>query len=245
MQLFILSGKKGAGKDVVAEYLVKSHGYVRLAFADSLKEYVSNKYGIHLDYFHNVDVKDLPLFHKQVIVKDALSKKLSESLVKEFVDNTGGRTDKVAYSEGKFYGEFPLEGEQTILRPLYHTPRSLLLLEGLLTRSENPEIWINRLDTKIQEQVKQGKDKFVISDARFLVEINQIKSKYPTAKTLRINRTLNTSSTDATETQLDSYNFDTTIINDSTLEALYEQVNLLVKEPNETSTNLQAMQVQV
>lgn len=245
MQLIILSGKAGSGKDSAADYLVQNKNYTRVAFADALKEYCSSKYGIHIEYFHNVNMKDKPLFHKQIVIRDAVTKKLCESLVKEFVDNTGARTDKFAYSEGKFFGEFPHEEGSSILRHLYHTPRSLLLYEGKLTRAENPNYWIDRLDIKIQDLMKQGKDKFVVSDARFLAEINQIKTRYPSATTLRINRTLNTHSTDATEVELDNHKFDQVILNDSTLEALYQQLDELVKVPNEPSTSLQKVQVTI
>lgn len=33
-----ITGKKGNGKDTVGEHLVKKHGYVRIAFADALKD---------------------------------------------------------------------------------------------------------------------------------------------------------------------------------------------------------------
>jgi hypothetical protein len=41
-----LCGLKGSGKDTVAAYLVKQHGYERRAFADPLKKSVANLFGI-------------------------------------------------------------------------------------------------------------------------------------------------------------------------------------------------------
>lgn len=41
-----LTGKRGAGKDIVADYLVGQYGFVRVAFADPLKESVGALFGI-------------------------------------------------------------------------------------------------------------------------------------------------------------------------------------------------------
>lgn len=53
MSDIILNGRAGAGKDVVADYLVEKHGYVKIAFADGI-------YFIAREYF-NMQEKDRKL----------------------------------------------------------------------------------------------------------------------------------------------------------------------------------------
>lgn len=38
MMIIGIIGKKGSGKDTIADYLVKNHGFIRFAFADKVKE---------------------------------------------------------------------------------------------------------------------------------------------------------------------------------------------------------------
>lgn len=58
--LLLLLGYAGAGKDEFANWLVKNKGFVRMAFADELKQELSDKYSIPLEYFHNRELKEKP-----------------------------------------------------------------------------------------------------------------------------------------------------------------------------------------
>lgn len=44
-QLLCITGKAGVGKDTVADYLVKHHGYVKYRFADPLKKLLNERFG--------------------------------------------------------------------------------------------------------------------------------------------------------------------------------------------------------
>lgn len=46
MVLIGLSGKKGVGKDLLGSYLVKNHDFIRLSFAEVLKEGVRRDFGL-------------------------------------------------------------------------------------------------------------------------------------------------------------------------------------------------------
>jgi dephospho-CoA kinase len=61
VRIVILCGWRGSGKDTVAEYLVKNNNYMRLAFADELKQELSNKYSIPLFYFNDRTLKEKKL----------------------------------------------------------------------------------------------------------------------------------------------------------------------------------------
>lgn len=56
-QVILLGGKAGSGKDTVASFLCKNYGYTRIAYADALKDYVSNTYNIKRELFDTQDGK--------------------------------------------------------------------------------------------------------------------------------------------------------------------------------------------
>lgn len=68
--LFMLSGRKYSGKDTFAEYLIKQHGFKRIAFADQLKKQVSDTYNVPLHYFHKPEFKEMELPEYPVIDSD-------------------------------------------------------------------------------------------------------------------------------------------------------------------------------
>jgi dephospho-CoA kinase len=56
--IILIGGYAGAGKDVVANFLVKNFGFTRYAFADALKKYVAKKYGISLALMYSQEGKN-------------------------------------------------------------------------------------------------------------------------------------------------------------------------------------------
>ncbi len=52
MNIILLCGFSGSGKDYVGGTICKYHGYKRFAFADSLKKLLSEKYDIPIEDFH-------------------------------------------------------------------------------------------------------------------------------------------------------------------------------------------------
>jgi hypothetical protein len=57
----MLSGWAGSGKDTVADWFVRERGYVRVAFADPLKEDVAAETGIPVGVFHDPVAKSTPI----------------------------------------------------------------------------------------------------------------------------------------------------------------------------------------
>ena len=47
--IFLISGWATAGKDHLAEHLVKNHNFIKFAFADELKKFTSSKYGFDIE----------------------------------------------------------------------------------------------------------------------------------------------------------------------------------------------------
>ena len=59
--IVLLSGWSGSGKDVAASLMCEEMGYSRLAFADVVRQEVSEKTNIHTDYFSSPTYKDSPM----------------------------------------------------------------------------------------------------------------------------------------------------------------------------------------
>lgn len=78
--IILLSGKASSGKDTVANYLVKNYSFKRFAFADTLKEYVSMKYNIPLEFLFSQEGKKQKILinNKELTIRDILIKEGKE-----------------------------------------------------------------------------------------------------------------------------------------------------------------------
>ena len=152
-----ISGWKRSGKDFLAEHLVSEYGFQRRAFADTLKEMVSEQYGIPLADMYDQDKKEAPLPQYPVNPRDPFSEMVSASLKAEFK---------------------MLDGEY------FWTPRAILILEGSCKRSVNTSYWVERTiakmegggcfvipDLRYESEIDKLKD--VLGDAISLVRINR------------------------------------------------------------------------
>lgn len=70
MTVIALSGWRMSGKDTVAEYLIREYGFIRVSFADALKERVAEAYDVPLEYMHEPGKKEMPLHQYPVIPGD-------------------------------------------------------------------------------------------------------------------------------------------------------------------------------
>lgn len=74
--MIVLVGKKRVGKDTIADWLVKNHGYRKVALADKLKEVLSNNSNIPLEAFYEGDRESLDYYEQ--FVKEVFTKSLIE-----------------------------------------------------------------------------------------------------------------------------------------------------------------------
>ena len=61
MNIVALSGWKGSGKDMVANYLVEKWGFQRVSFADPLKDEVARKWKLPRSWMDDLAFKEKPL----------------------------------------------------------------------------------------------------------------------------------------------------------------------------------------
>jgi hypothetical protein len=228
LNLVALSGWKQSGNDMSAQHLVKTYGYQRLAFADVLKEMVSEQYGISVESTNLSNEKEAPLIKYPASPKDPFALKLCEAMFREFRTFKSQIPVKSFYDEKKmkFLGVMP-DGSMT---DLYWTPRALCILEGSVKRTVNANYWVLR----IVDKMKNGGN-FVVTDVRYKNEVEVLQAKVlemnPDAKIVvaRIRRFDKADSQDPSEHDLDSYDFHYYLENKNVpQEAVYEQLDELV-----------------
>ncbi len=113
----------------------------------------------------------------------------------------------------------PLVKEITLRKYPFETPRSIMQRVGTeLFRSEWPEVW-----TEAWEREASQHSHVVVTDLRFLNEYNIIKRHW--GAVVRIHRPgIDDSDVHQSETEMDSFDADVTIINDGSLEDLERKV---------------------
>ncbi|MBS7457687.1 adenylate kinase [Coralloluteibacterium stylophorae] len=61
MNIIGITGKARTGKDTLAEYLVSDHGYVRIGFADPIREFVAELTGFSVEQLMDSSLKEQPI----------------------------------------------------------------------------------------------------------------------------------------------------------------------------------------
>jgi hypothetical protein len=200
MRLVMLSGWAGSGNDSCADYLVEKHGFSKLSFAKILKDQTAKQYKIPRFYFDDRDWKDKPLPAFPVAATDGFAEHIHKFMAGEYKEIEEG--------SGRFY----------------HTPRSLLILEGSMKRAVDPNYWVKRL----VKQLKPNQS-YVIPDWRYQSELQAICDQGIAPTTVRIERFAETASLSPSERDLDNINFDHTIYNLSNLEELFLKAKLILQ----------------
>jgi hypothetical protein len=213
MKIVMVSGWKGSGKDMVAEYLVEQ-GFRRVAFADPLKDMVAREYNIPRSWCDDRRYKESALLQYPVAPRDAFCRMVAENMIREFRDTHNVAPHGFCYQENEFYG-LVRDGDRVIKVRVYWTPRALCILKGSSNRSVISSYWIA---LAAENMKKDPNGLYVISDARYKSEVEQVigivgKSS---VTTLRLNRFDITDSIDPSERDLDDYNFDVVIENRGT-----------------------------
>jgi hypothetical protein len=220
--IIALSGWKRSGKDTVADYLVKTHGFKRLAFADPLKESVAKEFGLTRQVIDDSTTKEAPLLHMPVAPKDAFSLTIAEFMFKEFRSADGVQPVNLVKISGTILGEMP---GNRIPEVLYWTPRALCILKGSSMRSADSDYWVKQA----LAQAQPG-GLYVISDARYKNEMNVLKRFGGDSVTsVRINRFDSSPSTDPSERDLDDYEFDFVLENRTSIDDLYSRIDGLLR----------------
>lgn len=170
-----LSGWAGAGKDTIAAILCKKYDYTRVAFADSLKDIVSAKYGFDRGLCDTPDGKNsvIPTLEKtvrQILIEDsAEAKKENINVFAEHVlaKIQASRQTLFVVSDWRFPHEY--ECISTALPNARHV-RVRIIREGLQALVDSSEHQLDdySFDTTILNSCLKELEKDVI---KFLLSI--------------------------------------------------------------------------
>lgn len=161
-----LVGRAGAGKDTVADHLVAKYGFVRIAFADKLKQIVSDLYCVPIEHFHDRELKNVP--NKRLSGRNLLASMprdaLAPILAGVFVDLFGS-TEHAEHSKRIFLDLLPDTCSPRLACQLIGT-------EGF--RAISDSVWTDYAMGQAQQLKAQGRD-VVIPDVRFPNEMDAIR----------------------------------------------------------------------
>lgn len=146
--LICLSGKSRAGKDELANVLVRDFKYVKVAFADGLRELASSVFDMPANQFTDADKKEAPFLYPIRLDEEHLAHILS------FIENEW----KIEVNKAAKDKMLTLVGTEM------KTPRKLLQTIGteVVRDCIDDLFWIKALEHKIQNLAD-----VVITDARF------------------------------------------------------------------------------
>lgn len=181
MKVIAISGWKGSGKDLIADYLVERDDYTKFSFANILKDTVAEQYDIVRGWCDISEYKERALSRYPVDTKDEFTKMIHTFMKGEFRKDSKG--------------------------VLCWTPRALCILEGSVKRSVNSQYWVQSVIKNIDtHSYSCTRPLFVIADLRYKSEAEQLKTILGSSLELvRINRFNDNPSVDPSETDLDDY----------------------------------------
>lgn len=166
----MISGYRGSGKDTMADYLCQKYKFVRFAFADHLKDLCSSLYQISRSDMDDPIKKQLPILSRPVVSKDDFAQQSQMMIFTHFSTQDGRMPMNI---EGESYKDFNsrlyydneslyYEGSR-----LYWTIRAILVYEGSVKRTIDPDYWIKKI-----RDIRD--DYIVISDWRYTNEYHEI-----------------------------------------------------------------------
>lgn len=207
--------KARQGKDTAAEYLVDRYGFVRLSFADALKDEVSVPGG-HLISIVENDSRGYIIFRDGECF-DIYDRELNIDMYNSFLDYMKRNAEETANVHGfNIY----------LKNPMVEKDRELLQLWGTDYKRAKfgDDYWITKIADKISHNPKTN---FAISDLRFKNEADFVK----TVGGINVcvsGRELIAESTHESEADLNDYLFDEYIDNSLTLYSYYSKIDDLI-----------------
>ena len=111
----------------------------------------------------------------------------------------------------------------------YWTPRALCILLGSLCRSVDPDYWVRRIASTIN---KNPGTNYVITDVRYRNEVRVLQEVVPGVIVARVDRGEKPLTTDASENDLNDFQFGIRLDNTGSATQYYRQLDRLVDNGN-------------
>ena len=147
-----LSGLAGAGKDTVADLLVTHCGFRKLAFADALRNEISDAFQMEPLYLSHRDTKEHPMSAL------ALNRCQNDGFVGRMIIDEGERNNKLDLAAPR-------------------SPRQILQWWGTdYRRKQSPSYWTSQIGLRIHHlSAEKTSGRFVITDCRFDNEADLVR----------------------------------------------------------------------
>lgn len=158
MILIGTAGRAGAGKDEVANVLVREHGFRKFSFSDRLYDECQQAFELpDQELLRDRKTKDTPAFELM----------LFRCTDKAFVDVALNVLHEDPYYAGR-QGEF---------LSMALSPRWVLQVWGTeYRRKQDPAYWLNRAHEWLDSEREVGRDRFVNTSVRFTNECEFVRS---------------------------------------------------------------------
>lgn len=207
-----IGGEKKHGKDTVADYLKEKYGYKKMAFADKLKTICSTAFNVPLEDCYDEDKKEVGYI---IPITLHSTTALLESILIEYPIH---HKDMLSIMQklGK--------------KNMFSSIRDMLQFVGtdILRDMVDPDYHYNSVANVFRDQsIECG----VVSDCRFSNERVNLRDDFTCLllKVVRPSLQKNDTSSHKSETSLgDDSEYDAVIINDGTLQDLYNKVDTIM-----------------
>ncbi len=201
IEIICITGKNNTGKTLISEYIEEHYKYYKINIADAMKLILNDCFKMFYEYEN--DVSSLHYRSKEYSGFSINKYKAITNI--KYIKNINKFKNNLNYKNKykcKTYRDYMIEFSDIVKKNTYN------------------HIWISIIDNKLQMLNKIGQSKFIISDLRFIEELNFLKSKY-SIKVIGINKE-------------DNIPCDVVIDNDKTKsqEYLTEQINNIIVKKN-------------
>jgi hypothetical protein len=225
--IVILNGEAGAGKDTFGDLLVERYGYIKLAYAKHIKEKCSKKFGLPLNFFYDSKLKDKALSNFPVRITDEFSRVIINEMCTH-LKTFDGRSPELRFSEDGTMIKPPLHLSDECYvfingnihleeNRLFHTPRSIAIIEACCKRAIDPDWWCDKAYKPYEPRVSFGKPtRLVVIDDRFWNEVERTRNVFQDVKlvvAVHIKSRFKNPHSDATENGMKGCKFDYEIDN--------------------------------
>jgi len=174
MSIILIRGYSHSGKDFVGSILCKQYGYQRFAFADSLKQIVSELYDVPIDVLHSQEGKrlicekdSLKRSYRQILIDEALRlRKIDDDYFVKACCKTikDSSIHKIVITDWRYPNELNMLQDYFkdyqiktvhIIRPLQEISPVMDVSEYKLKERKNDYVIYNHMDNGIYEDIKK------------------------------------------------------------------------------------------
>lgn len=233
MNITGISGQAGSGKDTVANYLIEKHNFKKHALADPIKEFGESVFSFSKDQLWGPSEMRNEVDSRYLVCDSPAWEEAKQKLQTEaprYVNDIIVRVNRRPFALQKLFEWFNWLREN-------HCPLSpRVMLQTLGTewgRSVDEDLWVSCLLMRSAKTIEAGAPGVAVSDVRFRNELQALRDVGgKLLRVLRPSTDQNAKDTgvtghksEAEQKSFSSAEFDFVVVNDGTLDDLYQKVD--------------------